>query len=437
MTSAPQTRAPRDPAPRVPRDPDEPISLKALGSSLGFGELVAMLATIMALAAFATDMMLPALPMIGADLKAPTENDRQLLVPVMFLGMAFAQIFYGPILDAFGRKRGLYIGLTIFLVGTLTCIFAPNFQMMLVGRLLQGVGAAGPQVMAMAATRDLFVGRSMARVTSLIMMIFMVVPVFAPMLGAQILRHFDWHMIFWVFALHALVAWAWSWTRLPETLPPERRRPLSAKTSWAAFKEMATHPVSIGYVMASGFIFSSLVAYLTASEQVLGELYAWGPDFVYPFGAGAVAIGLASFANSKFVVRFGMRKLSQAAMTVFVILAAVGLTLSLLNEGKPPFWAFMTLLCGLFFCCGLIFGNLRALAMEPMGHIAGMAAGAGGSISTLVSALIGGAVARGYDGSVTPFFAGFVGLASMAWVCVIFAERGRARLAQGAPGARS
>ena len=410
--------------------------VKGAASPLGFGELVALLATIMSLAAFATDAMLPALPQIGASFNVANDNDRQLMVPVMFLGMAVSQIFYGPILDAFGRKRGLYLGLTIFLIGTLICIFAPSFQIMLFGRLLQGIGAAGPQVMAMAATRDLFVGRAMARVTSLIMMIFMVVPVFAPTIGAQILKHFDWHMIFWIFALHAAIAWIWSSTRLPETLAPENRRPLSLKASWSALKELVFNPVSLGYILASGFIFGSLISYLTASEQVLGELYEWGPDFVYPFGAGALAIGLSSFANSKFVVRFGMRKLSQTALTAFVILAAIGLLLSLQNDGKPPFSAFMALTCGLFFCCGLIFGNLRALAMEPMGHIAGMAAGAGGSISTLVSAVIGAAVARGYNGSVTPFFAGFVILALLAWGCVLYAERGRARLAVGAPGSR-
>jgi DHA1 family bicyclomycin/chloramphenicol resistance-like MFS transporter len=388
-------------------------------------EFIALMAVMTSIIAFSIDAMLPALPQIAADLGVADVNDRQLVVIVLFVGLALAQIAYGPISDTMGRKPAAYIGFTIFIAGSLLCIFAATFEIMLIGRFLQGVGAAGPRIVSLALVRDLYSGRAMAKIMSMVMGIFIIVPVIAPSVGQVLLLVGDWRLIFVALLAEGVIGLAWFAWRQPETLRADRRAPFSLRRILGAFAEAFTHPVTLGYTVAAGLVFGAFVGYLASTQQVLGELYGLGAQFPIYFGANALAFGLASMLNARLVMKLGMRRLAGSGLGATTALSIIFFVVTLLLDGHPPLWTLMGYLLLTFFFVGVLFGNFNALAMEPMGHIAGVAAAVIGSLATIISSVLGWALGQAYDGTVRPMIAGFAVLTFLASLSMILAERYR------------
>ena len=388
-------------------------------------EFIILMAVMTSIIAFSIDAMLPALPQIAADLGVADVNDRQLVVIVLFIGLALAQIAYGPISDTMGRKPAAYIGFTIFIIGSLMCIFAGTFEVMLIGRFLQGVGAAGPRIVSLALVRDLYSGRAMARIMSMVMGIFIIVPVIAPSVGQVLLLVGDWRLIFVVLLAEGILGLVWFAWRQPETLREDRRAPFSLRRILRAFAEAFSHPVTLGYTVAAGLVFGAFVGYLASTQQVLGELYALGAQFPIYFGANALAFGAASMLNARLVMKLGMRRLAGSGLAATSALSVVFFAVTLLQGGHPPLWTLMGYLLLTFFFVGVLFGNFNALAMEPMGHIAGVAAAVIGSLATIISSVLGWALGQAYDGTVRPMIAGFAVLTILAGLSMILAERYR------------
>ena len=385
-------------------------------------EFVALMALLTSLVALSIDAMLPALPKIGEDLGVVERNHYQLVVTVLLLGMMAGQLLYGPVSDSTGRKPAIYAGLLIFLLGSLLSIFATDYTVMLLGRFLQGLGAAGPRIVVIALVRDCYSGRAMARIMSFIMAVFILVPALAPALGQVILLIAEWRVIFISFFVLASIAFAWFAFRQGETLPREKRRPFRLRGVAAGVIETCANRQALGYTVAAGLIFGAFVGYLSSSQQVFQSLYGVGVLFPVYFATLALAIGGASFANARLVTRFGMQYLSNRALWIQCGLSLVFLVVTAAVNGPPPLWAFMTYFMAAFFCIGILFGNFNALAMERLGHIAGVAAAVVGSLTTFISVFLGTVIGQAYDGTVLPLVGGFTLLGFASLVVVYWAE---------------
>ncbi|MEH6579492.1 MAG: multidrug effflux MFS transporter [Amphritea sp.] len=392
----------------------------AIGGTTGAGfvEFIALTALMTSLVALSIDAMLPALPQIGADLGVTGANDSQLVISTLFVGLAFGQLLYGPLSDSIGRKAAIYIGLVLFSAGCIIALFSDDFMTMLAGRLLQGVGVAGPRIVAIAMVRDQFSGRAMARVMSFIMSVFILVPIVAPALGQLIVDIANWRAIFTLFLVLAIFLSVWFWLRQPETLAKERRLPLSLAQLRLSLREILTHPTALGYTLVAGIVFGAFLGYLNSSQQIFQEQYALGSEFPLYFAMLAGAIGIASITNTYLVMRYGMRMLCILSLASIGALSSLYFGIALYFDGHPPLWALMSYLFPVFFGIGLLFGNLNALAMEPLGHIAGIGAGVVGFISTFISVPLGVLIGQLFNGTVLPLVGGFAVLAVLA-LCVI------------------
>jgi MFS transporter, DHA1 family, multidrug resistance protein len=403
-----------------------PTTIELSSRRAGGAEFVALLAMLTSLLAFAIDAMLPALPQIAADLGITRENDRQLIVSMLLLGLAAGQLVYGPVSDSVGRKPAVYAGLITFLVGSALCLMAGDAQSMLIGRFLQGLGAAGPRIVSIAMVRDLFAGAAMARIVSLITSVFIIVPVVAPSIGQAILLVGNWHLIFAVLLVQGVVGFAWLAWRQPETLPPERRAPFTLGRIGRAFAEVFRTRVSVGYMLSAGLVSGAFIGWLTSCQQVLQEQYGTGVLFPLYFASLALSLGIASAVNARLVTGLGMRRLAGTALAIMSSLSAAFLIVAFATGGHPPLPAFMAYMLVVFFCVGILFGNFNALAMEPLGHIAGVAAAVVGSVTNALSLSLGTLLGQAYDGTVRPLVAGFAVLGLASAGCMMFAERGRA-----------
>jgi MFS transporter, DHA1 family, multidrug resistance protein len=388
-------------------------------------EFVALMALMMSLVAMAIDAMLPALTQIGEDLGAGHANQAQIVISALFLGLAAGQLIYGPLSDSIGRKPAIYAGLALFVVGCALSVAATSFASMLLGRVLQGFGAAGPRIVVVALVRDEYVGAAMARIMSLVLTTFILVPAVAPAIGQGILLVADWRAIFGVLLVLGLVALAWFALRQPETLPLERRARFSLTRILLGVRETCANRVALGYTIAAGLIFGAFLGYITSAAQIFLSLYGVGRLFPVYFGGLALAIGVATYANSRLVMRYGMQRLSALAVGLIGSASAAFFLIAWAAAGAPPLWSLMPYLALAFFCFGLVFGNFNALAMEPLGHIAGVAAAVVGTITSLMSLTLGTLIGQSYDGTVLPLIAGFALLGLGSFVVMRWAERGR------------
>jgi DHA1 family bicyclomycin/chloramphenicol resistance-like MFS transporter len=389
----------------------------------GSGEFVARIALMMSLVALAIDAMLPALPAIGAELGVREANDTQLVISALFLGLAIAQMVYGPLSDSFGRKPAIYAGFAIFIVGCVMSILASGLEVMLLGRFLQGIGAAGPRIVTMALVRDQYAGRAMARVMSLAMAVFIMVPILAPAVGQAILLVAHWRAIFGMLLAVALIALGWFALRQPETLPAARRRPFSLRQVAAAVRETCTHRAAFGYTMMAGLIFGSFIGYLISAPQIFLDQYRTGGNrFALYFALLAAFIGAASLVNARLVMAWGMQLLCRIALLAICGLSLAFLAWAWATAGTPPLWALLGYLGVTFFCNGILFGNFNAMALEPLGHIAGVASAVVGSLTTFVSLGLGTLIGRSFDGTVLPLVGGYAALGLAALAMMRWAE---------------
>ncbi|WP_375462648.1 multidrug effflux MFS transporter [uncultured Methylobacterium sp.] len=380
----------------------------------------------MAVTAISIDNLLPAFPAIQARFDVGDPNRLQWLIYVYMIGFGLAQIVYGPVSDALGRRPVLLASLAVYVAGSLLAMVAPSFAWLLAARLIQGLGAAGGRVLSTAIVRDRFAGREMASVMSLIMMVFLIVPMVAPAIGGAMLALGSWTYVF--VSMLVLAGWLALWfvARMPETLHPAYRRPLSLAATAQALRTTLRCRVAIGYATALGLLTGCIMGYVGSAQQVFDTgLYRLGPLFPLAFGLVAGAMGAATLVNARIVRRLGMRALSHAGLSAFVAVALVQIAIGLAYGGHPPLALFLSALACNQFLLSFAMPNFNALALEPLGEIAGTASSFLGFYTTILGALCGFLIGQSFDGTTLPIAVGYAGLGALALVVVAWTERGR------------
>ena len=386
----------------------------------GTREMTVMLAGLMALNAFAIDAMVPALPAIGRSLHVAEENHRQLVVVAYFVGFASTQLFWGPLADRFGRKPVLGIGIALYILFALLCAFAGSFPLLIAGRVAMGASAAVTRVLVVAMVRDLFESEAMARVMSLVFMTFMLVPVLAPNIGQGILLVASWRAIFLVLAGYGLTMLAWSWWRLPETLHPEFRRSLRWSEMTEAIRQTLSEPLSRGYTIAMTIIFSALIAYISSIQQIVFDAFHEGSYIGLVFAAIAAPMAVASWANSRIVERFGLRRVGHSAAAALVVVTGIHAAVAL--SGRETLLTFVVLQSLTMCCFAFASSNLGTLAMEHMAPIAGTASSVQGVVGTMGAAVVGFMIGQAFDGNATPFVVGTAVCTALGFVVIVLTE---------------
>ncbi|MDJ1007165.1 MAG: multidrug effflux MFS transporter [Paracoccaceae bacterium] len=384
---------------------------------LSRGEFVAMIAVLFATVAFSIDAMLPAFPEIATEFSPDVPNRAQLVIAAFLLGLGLGIFVVGPVSDAFGRKATIVGAIALYVLGAIIAASAASLEALLAARVIQGLGAAGPRVVALALVRDLYAGRQMAQIVSFVMMVFVMIPSVAPLIGTAIIAGFGWRGIFWAFVVFGLIGATWLTVRQEETLPPERRRPLNPAALGAALREIVAHPMVRLYILVMTLGFGQMFALIASIQQVYYDVYGIVQGFPWWFAfGGAIAIG-GTVLNATLVMRLGMRRLATAAYAVQTVLSGL-LAVATLAGLLPPalaFPAFFVWSTSIFFIAGMTFGNLNALALQPMGHIAGTAASVVGALSTVGSVLIAIPIGLAFNGTVVPLAVGAFLCSAAAW----------------------
>lgn len=401
--------------------------------SMGFRQFVGFVASLMAVNAIAVDSMLPALPQIARTFSMPPGNQQQLIVTAYLLGFGTAQILYGPLSDRFGRKIPLLVGLTIYVVFSIVAASSQSIGMLLAARVIQGAGSAGTRVLAVSIVRDCYSGSQMARVMSLAFIVFLAVPIFAPSIGQIIMLVVPWRGLFGALALFGLIVTAWTVLRLPETLHPEDRLPIEPRRLVEAFSVTVTTRSAICYMLAMTFMMGGLFGFINSAQQIFADIFHKPQLFTSIFAGVAAFMAAASLINAKFVGRLGTRPVSHTALLGYLVVAIIHVAVA--AAGLETIWSFALFQATMMFCFGLVVSNFGALAMEPLGHVAGTASSVQGFVTTAFGALLGFYVGQHFNGTTLPLALGFAiyGLASL--ILVFVAERGR--LFRRSGGARS
>ncbi|SDW09351.1 multidrug effflux MFS transporter [Flavobacterium degerlachei] len=369
-------------------------------------EFVALMASLMSVVALAIDALLPALEIIGITIGTTNVVDNQLLITMIFLGLGFGPLVFGPLSDGLGRKPIVYMGFALFIGASFICVNATSLEMMVIGRILQGIGLSAPRTISIAIIRDMYSGDYMARIMSFVTVVFILVPVVAPALGKFVLDYYNWHGIFYIQVIISLVVSFWFWKRQPETLSVENKKVFSKKGFIGEFKELLKFKKTIGFTVISGFITGSFMVYLSSSQQIFQNQYELKEEFPYIFAGLAIAIGAAVFSNGVLVLKYGMEKLITVALVSFFVVSASYVAL-FYNTPNPDVRILLLFFALQFFSIGFLFGNVRAMAMEPVGHIAGIAAAVTGFISTIMAVPISIFIGRFIKETALPLFVGF------------------------------
>ncbi|MET0364383.1 MAG: multidrug effflux MFS transporter [Sphingobium sp.] len=394
-------------------------------------EFVALVAAIMAVNALGVDLMLPALPAMGRDLAIASANAQQWVVTAYVFGFSIGQIVYGPLADRYGRKPVLIVTLVGFVLASIFAAAAPTFEILIGARVLQGVLSSSTRVLSVALVRDSYSGRRMARTMSLAQMVFFLVPILAPTLGQGLLAFAPWRFIFYALGGFAALVCLWSMLRLSETLPREARREISWQSLASAYRQTLTNRFSIGYASAGALTFGGIIAFVSSSEQVFADTFHEREHFTALFGLCALAMGFASFANSRLVERLGTRVISHTGVLCLVLLSVIHVIVTV--TGVETLWVYVVLQALSLTCIGLCGANFGAMAMAPVGHIAGTASSVQGVISGLGAVAVGSAIGQSYDGTTFPLAIGYLGIGLGALAIILVVERGqlfRGRLAQ-------
>lgn len=374
-------------------------------NSLKF-EFVALMASLMSIVAFSIDALLPGLPQIGDSLSVTNTNDNQLIITMIFLGLGFGQLIFGPLSDSFGRKPIVYIGFIVFFIASIICVTTRNFEVMIFARILQGIGLSSPRSLTLSMIRDTYSGNYMAKIISIVVMFFILIPVIAPSLGQLIIIFFNWKAIFYFNIIFGVIIMIWFWKRQPETLAKEKRIKFSYHLFINGTLEFFKHKEAVAFTFVSGFITGSFMVYLSTSQQIFQEQYNLADMFPYIFACLAISIGLATFLNSRLVEKFGMFKIAQLSCIAYAIISILYVII-FWSGNNPNIYILLVFFALQFFAVGFMFGNLRALAMQPLGHIAGIGAAINGFISTVLAVPIASYIGSFVKTSVLPLFMGF------------------------------
>ncbi|WP_373284592.1 multidrug effflux MFS transporter [Sphingomonas metalli] len=405
--------------------------------AMGTGEFIAFIAALMAVNALGVDLMLPALADIGHQLAITTANHRQWIITAYMLGFGAGQLLYGPLADRYGRRPILLATLVGFVGASIFAASSQTFAALLGARMLQGLMSASTRVLAVAIVRDRFSGRQMARTLSLAQMIFFLVPIMAPSLGQVLLAFGPWRFIFYALAGFAAFVLAWSALRLRESLPVERRSPLSLAALGSAYRLTLTNRFSAGYALAASMTFGGVIAFVSSAQQIFVDEFHAGERFTILFALCAFSMGCASFANSRLVERLGTRLISQSAVLGLIALSI--LHLGVIGLGRESLVTYMLFQALSMTCIGLCGSNFGAMAMEPVGHIAGTASSIQGFITSVGAVIVGSAIGQAYNGTTWPLAIGYLAIGIGVLAVVLVIEGGRLFQARHAadPGARS
>ena len=386
-------------------------------------EFVGMVAALMALNAFAIDIMLPAMGVIGEHYSLANPNDQQWLLYSYLFGYGAPQLIFGPVSDRYGRKNLLLICIAAYAVFAFLCMVTTSFFMLLCVRFLQGVFASGVRVIATSIVRDLTVGRAMASIMSLVMTIFMIVPIMAPAIGQGVMAVASWQWTFGVLGVAAIILFVWVFSRLPETLKIENQRPLSFANIRQGFQLVLGNRITLGYMAASGVIFGALFSFIASSEQIFDDVFGVGDKFALYFAIIASVLAVGNYMNSRVVERYGMRRISHAVLIAFIILSFINL-LAMTYFGEK-LYIFIPLFALTFGCFGMMGANFSALAMEPQGEVAGTASAVYGFATSTVASGFGFLVSSQFNGFVSPIIIGFIGLGILSLLTILFTEKGK------------
>ena len=392
-------------------------------SPLGAREFVAMMAMVQALQALAIDIMLPALGIISAELDAGDPNHRQLVIGVFLIGAGLGALVPGSLADRYGRRPVLLTSLALYILTATGCILVRDFEGLIALRFLQGLSSGGLAVLPPAIIRDRLEGDRMARLQSLISVVFMVVPMLAPSLGQAVLLVADWRWIFVAIAVLGMVMLVWVWRRLPETLHPEYRQAIRPSTIAANMGEVLTTRAAIGYVAGSALIMSAMWGFINSSQQLLAEHFGAGQSFPLVFGALALTMSLANFGNSRIVERFGARRVSHAALLAYIAVSSLQVIVAF--SPAQAGWQFVLLMGANMCLMGFIGANFGAIALQPFARIAGAAASVQTFLRMIVAAILGAMIGQAYDGSARPLALALLAAGSATLLAVLFSERGR------------
>jgi MFS transporter, DHA1 family, multidrug resistance protein len=386
-------------------------------------EFIALFALMMSLTALSMDAMLPAFPQIAASLAIVDYQQTQWIVSAMILGMVFGEIIFGPLSDAIGRKKSILIGISIYIIGSVIALSASSIEVFLLGRMIQGLGVAGPKIASRALVRDLYKGAAMARIMSFVMMVFILVPLLAPSVGQLVIQVADWRWIFALLITQAALAGGWLLFRQPETLAKENRIPLNRKRLIADVRIILSRRDVMAFTILLGCIFGALMLYISTAQSIFQDVYNTGDRFPLFFGMLAIGSSIINFSNGKIVLRVGMLRCVVGALSVMCSTAFVLLFVAIFFAGVPPFVFFMVLGMVMFSCLGMVFGNVNAMAMEPLGAVAGLGASLISSLSSLTAIVLATIAGQFYDFTVIPLASGFAIFSMIALVMLRYGHK--------------
>ncbi len=382
-------------------------------------EFIVLMAMMFATIAFSIDSMLPALPEIADELSPDAPNRAQLILTSFVLGMGIGTMFTGPLSDTFGRRRVIFGGSVLFIAAALVAAVAPSLELVLIARVLQGLGAAAPRVAALAIIRDLYEGRQMAQLMSFVMLVFTLVPAIAPTIGAVLIWGFGWRSVFIAFVVFSVASVSWLALRQRETLAPENQRPFRLAVLWSGIREMMAIRRVVLATMVLTLVFGILFTTLSVTQPIFDVTFGRADDFHLWFGAIAIVSGSASILNARIVLSLGMRRVITWTLGVVGALSIL-MAMTAMTAADSPFYfpLYVGWVIVLFSCAGLTIGNLNALAMEPLGHLAGLAASVIGSIATVGAVLIAVPVGLAFDGTPLPAAIGVLICAGVGFVLI-------------------
>ena len=385
-------------------------------------EFILLMACLMSIVALSIDTILPALNPIGLSIGTVNQNENQLLITMIFLGLGFGQLIFGPISDSFGRKPVVYIGFAVFVLASFLCIAAPSIEIMVVGRILQGIGLSASRSISIAMIRDRFEGNYMAKIMSFVVTIFILVPIVAPTLGKFLLDNYGWESIFYSQLLFGIVVLFWFWKRQPETLPPAYKKKFSMAIFINGSKEFIKYRSAVIFTLISGLATGSFMVFLSTSQHIFEVQYGLVDQFPYIFGALAFSVGVATFTNGTLVVRFGMKKLVTIFSLVFSLTSLLYISI-FYGETNPSISILILFLALQFFSVGFLFGNVRSLAMQPLGHIAGIGAAINGFVSTIMAVPIATFIGSFVETTALPLFIGFAACGLGSLLLLLFVKK--------------
>lgn len=387
-------------------------------------EFLALLAMMLAVISLSIDILLPAFPGMQKDLNVLDPNSMPSVIFVFMIGFSAGLAIYGPLSDSYGRKRIYFFSMFIYLLSTILALYSTNLWILLVCRIFQGFGAAGARIISMAVVRDCYNGDELTKMSSRVMFVFILVPMVAPLIGNGILTVGSWRAIFVFMVVITSMVMVWAYLRLPETLEPERR----SLFTFHSLKEKActlfSHKQTIGYTLVCGLGYSSVMGYVGTAELLFGSgLYHMGNYFPVMFAIVAGVYGASTLFNSYIVERFGTKKLAHIALLGHLLFCYMQIPGSLYYHGQPPIALFMVLLCCSQFFLSLLLVNFNALALEPLGQIAGTASSFIGFFSTIIATVGGGMISGFFNASVYSIIVGFCVYASLALIITMWIER--------------